>query len=988
MGQGEGIEGAGEKGDGPGLLKGEPPVEQALLRHKAVHPPQHGRPIVEGQGILGLLIAGLQQLLLRQQKGLALFMLAQAAGAEHPAAQDEHSLLPGAAVAAGQTLHQHAQQPLPAAAVGLRLLREPGPVGVVFLINHAHGVQGRGHHPHRCGVEGLAQVRQQLLQLGRRQPQGKAAQIVGDILGKLLLPQLQAPGQLHGHLVALVHRQPGGQGQQGVSGAVAHRDPVADLDEVGQVGGDVQHRSVLPGGVVLQQADVHLLQYPGGGGFQVVQENVGDYLLRQGLRHAALHDPAAQQLQGRASPAVDPLQDAQRAAAAGIQPVQPVHQQHGACPDGDVLPLAQSLGKPQQQLLPGPGQGRQRQSRRRVQQLEGHVVLQLVRMAVIGEEGSQEPLLPARAPLQQGAHGEFQGIADPPPVLGHQLVVRVDDLLQVQLPLVQVRGHAGVGAAVRRTLLGIARVEPGDDLAHQRRRLAADVPLPVHQQLIQKGQGLHLLGNVQIQGVGLEHPQIGPQPPPVGLAPGLLQQGGKAPLARQPMHQVDVVAHTLQGQGRQGLPVRHQGGVLFRQRRCVPAFQGHIHPPGHHELLEIVQPGVHQLIPPPLGLVQVVQLGQDHVEGLRQGENLRHLPALIVPGLLHPEIGVDQQQRLHRQIVQLQVPHGVVGGHMADIRHPPAAEPLVRVIVVQIRHPLSGVAAEFADVVADGAAGHQGQVQGYAPPAQGPSGGDGHMVDSHDVLQGPIGRHLQAQAHHFIHIFPLPKPQHLTELGGSRAVRQLLRGRGSKVPGGVIVPQLPLRVQQHLQNRQEKHRPGSVGPVPVLLRKQQPPGKAVAVRQPALPGLRAVQPLQVLPAQVQSTGAGYPVRHQRHKALEIPLAHQLLHQVLPAGQVFRRRAAGKPPQQCGVHLADSFSRHSTAPFAESLDLFLLCHAPAPTARINPAKIRDNIPVKKGLCLFGIKGLHALSVGCADSSPKGRAKVFWASHFSVFWGCAG
>ena len=31
VGQGEGIEGAGEKGDGPGLLKGEPPVEQALL---------------------------------------------------------------------------------------------------------------------------------------------------------------------------------------------------------------------------------------------------------------------------------------------------------------------------------------------------------------------------------------------------------------------------------------------------------------------------------------------------------------------------------------------------------------------------------------------------------------------------------------------------------------------------------------------------------------------------------------------------------------------------------------------------------------------------------------------------------------------------------------------------------------------------------------------------------------------------------------------
>ena len=326
VGQGEGVEGAGEEGDGPRLLQGEAPVEQALLRHEAVYPAQHGGPVIEGQGVLGLLIAGFQELAPGQQEGPALFVLTQAAGAEHPAAQHEHGLLPGAAVAAGQALHQHAQQPLPAAAVGLRLLREPGAVGVVLLIDHAHGVQGGGRHPARGGVEGLAQVRQQLLQLFRRQPQGEPAQIIGDILGKLLLAQLQAPGQLHRHLVALVHRQPGGQGQQGVSGAVAHRHPVADLHQVGQVGGDVQHRAVLPGGVVLQQADVHLLQDPGGAGFQVVQENVGDHLLRQGAGGAALDDPAAQQVQGRGVPAVDLLQNPQGTAAAAVQPVQPVHQ--------------------------------------------------------------------------------------------------------------------------------------------------------------------------------------------------------------------------------------------------------------------------------------------------------------------------------------------------------------------------------------------------------------------------------------------------------------------------------------------------------------------------------------------------------------------------------------------------------------------------------------------------------------------------------------
>ena len=58
-----------------------------------------------------------------------------------------------------------------------------------------------------------------------------------------------------------------------------------------------------------------------------------------------------------------------------------------------------------------------------------------------------------------------------------------------------------------------------------------------------------------------------------------------------------------------------------------------------------------------------------------------------------------------------------------------------------------------------------------------------------------------------------------------------------------------------------------------------------------------------------------PPVHQRRKALEISLAHQLRRRLLPSGQVFRRRAEGQPPQKRGVHLADAFFRHSKAPFA-------------------------------------------------------------------------
>ena len=401
------------------------------------------------------------------------------------------------------------------------------------------------------------------------------------------------------------------------------------------------------------------------------------------------------------------------------------------------------------------------------------------------------------AVLQEGIDHEFKRIADPAPVLGHQLVVRENALLQAGLPLAQIRQRAGV-LAVRRTLLHISCVEIRDNGPHQGRRLTPNVTLPVHQQLIEKRQRLHLLRQAQIEGIGLDDPQIRPQPPPVRLAPGLLQKPGKAPGLREPIHQANVVLHAHQAQHAQGLLVGHQGRRLFPPGRSGTALQGGVHAPLLHESLKVLQPGVDPAIALLFCLVHPVQLIQDHRKGIRKGGDMRNLLSPGAQGLLHPEIRVNQQQRLHGQIVRLQIPHGVVRRHMADLREPPAAEPQIGIIVMEIRHPLPRSAAELADVVPGGAAGYQSQVHGHPGLLQLPAHGYGNVMYPRDMLQSPEGCHLQPQAHHFIDIFPLPQPQHLLVERGTGALLQLLSADELEIVHGVKGQYLPLHRKKHL----------------------------------------------------------------------------------------------------------------------------------------------------------------------------------------------
>ena len=230
---------------------------------------------------------------------------------------------------------------------------------------------------------------------------------------------------------------------------------------------------------------------------------------------------------------------------------------------------------------------------------------------------------------------------------------------------------------------------------------------------------------------------------------------------------------------------------------------------------------------------------------------------------------------------------------------------------MQVGHPLPGTAAEFADIVSGGAAGHQRQIHGDTGAVQGAARRHGHMVDAGDVLQRAVGRSLQPQTHQLIDVLPLPTAQHLDVADSAGAAGQLRFRQEPERPGGVRRQHLVLRGEQHLQHRQEKHGSGAEGLRRVPLRIQQAAGKVVGIGQPAL--LRrssAAESVQLRTAQGQHVGAAQtPPLKQGYKALHIALRLQTAGKRLSLGQPVRRRAAGKAAAQGAVHLTYAFFRH-------------------------------------------------------------------------------
>ena len=381
------------------------------------------------------------------------------------------------------------------------------------------------------------------------------------------------------------------------------------------MGRDLQGAAAAAGGIPGQQLHVDHLDHPRRGGFQVVQQDTGQLLRLQGA-HRILHRRAAykgvlipQGGQGKGHFLPQQLRpDADRMLLRQDLPGTEEELQC-RCLQRGVRAAALSQGEPSYMLRLFRRQQPQGQIAQRIRQGQrGAVVLHLRRLVVRQQCGEELRRFLGITVFQRGGHHQLGGEANVTDLLGRQLVVGIEQQIQILGP----QGELGL---LHRRLsrrggqfLLIAQAEFGHHLPHQRRRLTADVPVGMQQQLIEKIYRLDLLIGGQIGGILLQHTQICPHTGPVLLAAGLFQQVGKQSLMAEPAHHVQVVLHRHQAEGAVIGVRRHQGDIRLLLRCRVTALQRYVHAPGAQILLKIPQLPVDVLITALFGGVHMIQL--------------------------------------------------------------------------------------------------------------------------------------------------------------------------------------------------------------------------------------------------------------------------------------------------------------------------------------------------------------------------------------------
>ena len=567
------------------------------------------------------------------------------------------------------------------------------PVAGIMAQHDAEGIQGAGRHLHiRAGLK-ANQVTDHLIQLGRREPQGALSQILRDVVGEIKISYLNALPQFHDHFIALVCPQIMQDIQESLTGILPHHHILADLDEIGQVGGDMQlvgHFPVME--LILQELDIDGLDNPGRRCFQVFQENVGDHILiiedMLFLCHILTQIPENPQLEighrdiiGRIG-----IQDNIPECPAPFQLRLMIRQYLGASPGGNPHLFRRmrriikgKCGNLIQLLIRKFCQG---QLMNRIHNHEGLVLFPgFGRSEALHENAQVISPVALGTVLQDGGKYILRIEADSPLLPCHQLQVRMKQKLQ---DLFRHRiGLAGIQIGhIRRALFPVAEIKLGENLAHQLGCLGADLALPVHQQLIQEIEDLLLLAVIGVGAEIEENAQIGPQILPVLLASGRLQEIAELPLRTHQMHDVDIVLHAHMNKGPDALLRIPESQLRHRRWPLGLSVQIRIRSHGLHIFLEVPESFIDELIAKKLLFVHIVQLVQDNVEGILQTGDKGDLLIILSAALLNPEVRIDQHQGLHGQVLRLQVPGGMVGGDMADIIHIVAAEPLVRVIIV------------------------------------------------------------------------------------------------------------------------------------------------------------------------------------------------------------------------------------------------------------------------------------------------------------------
>ena len=186
---------------------------------------------------------------------------------------------------------------------------------------------------------------------------------------------------------------------------------------------------------------------------------------------------------------------------------------------------------------------------------------------------------------------------------------------------------------------------------------------------------------------------------PVCLTPGIFEKTSEQLRITEPAHHPDIMIYRAEsdliddrftGEQRSFLLLRLNslriGQEIIIRPDFGPVRYERIDTTLFHVVLKIMQLVVDPDIPVSFGFIHIIQLAEDDIESLFKAVEMNDLSA-VLSRAFGSEICVDQQQRLNRQILQLQIPYRVIGGNMSDPFQAVVTQAVISIVIVQIRNP-------------------------------------------------------------------------------------------------------------------------------------------------------------------------------------------------------------------------------------------------------------------------------------------------------------
>ena len=514
----------------------------------------------------------------------------------------------------------------------------------------------------------------ELVELPRRQLEDHLAQKFRHVFRNLRVADFQAVEQFDRQFVALGISHVRGNLEQAVAGGAADEDGFADLEQIGQMGPEMHDAAGIALAVDVAQHEFQVGHFddPVGPHLEVDQEEVA-FPFKEGFPpFRQVHDLEqvliVQVIRIVGKDVAGAVQGG-HAQVEGFTLLGPFDEGTGGGHKGFVQIVPVHVG----------------------QDLQEDDILFFTVIApfiIRPHDGRIAGMLGPGTTVQDGRHKGAQAVADPQLVLLGEADIRADDAVQVGREQGQVGHVLGRQGDAFGQFLGIRIVEIGDDASHEGCRLQADVAFAVGQELVEELQGHELLMLRHVRRIFLEDADIRADILPLPLAAGRFDEVAKIAFIAEDAHEADVVVD----------------GGIFELGNDVIAFEEDFFPmdglrrvgrfPGEvgrqfgddavffHEIFKVRQFSIDFLIALALGVVDIIQLPQDDVEGLGQGIEMDDFLSLGIAAALDAEIGINEQQRFDGQVFQFQVPDGMVSRDVADTRQAQAAAAHARIIIM------------------------------------------------------------------------------------------------------------------------------------------------------------------------------------------------------------------------------------------------------------------------------------------------------------------